>query len=200
MDASQSVELVVRLRDSDGEAAQLVFDRYADRLAGLAYRNLSQRMRQRIDPEDVVQSVYRSFFRKAEEGRFTIERAGDLWRLLAAITVAKVKGQVEYHTAQKRDFAKELSPDPTKTCVILPEAIESEPSSQEVVALGEELELALQELDATGRQIIELAMQNHDVEYITQQVTRSARTVRRTLQQFRENLESRLIANSRHAS
>ena len=89
----ETVQLFVGIKHADQSAAQQVFDRYTHRLVGLAYKNLSQRMQRRVDAEDIVQSVYRSFFQKAQEGRFTVERTGDLWKLLAAITIAKVKGQ-----------------------------------------------------------------------------------------------------------
>ena len=70
---------------------------------------LSERMRRRVEPEDVVQSVFRSFFLKAREERYSIERSGDLWKLLAAITLSKVRGQVEFHTAKKRGIYTEES-------------------------------------------------------------------------------------------
>ena len=66
-------------------------------------------MRRRVEPEDVVQSVYRSFFQKAEADRYVLEKTGDLWKLLATITVSKVRGQVEFHTAQKRGVYTEES-------------------------------------------------------------------------------------------
>lgn len=193
MQPTQSVQLLIGVENSDPQAAQDVFDRYTDRLVGLAYKNLSLRMQRRVDAEDIVQSAYRSFFRHAEAGRFTIHQSGDLWRLLAAITIAKVKGQVEFHSAQKRSFASEVDTDPTRTCVIHPEAVESEPTAEDAVSLAEELQFVLQGLDATSQHIIELAMQNYDVRDIAQQIARSQRTVRRTIQHFREQLEHRLL-------
>ena len=38
-----------------------------------------------------------------------IARSGDLWRLLAAITINKLRKQVERHTADKRSPAHEQS-------------------------------------------------------------------------------------------
>lgn len=60
-------------------------------------------MLRRFDPEDVVQSVYRSFFRKAENEEFTLKRSGDRWRLLANITIKKTMKRVEFELAKKRD-------------------------------------------------------------------------------------------------
>ena len=40
-------------------------------------------------------------FRRAGDN-YVLERQGDLWRLLAAITINKLRGQVKFHTAKKR--------------------------------------------------------------------------------------------------
>ena len=79
---------------------------------------LSDRMRRRVEPEDVAQSVYRSFFRKAEDDRYVLEKSGDLWKLLAAITVSKVRGQVEFHTAKKRGVYTEESLNAAAACTV----------------------------------------------------------------------------------
>ena len=51
-----------RLRSGEDEAAREVFVRFAARLAGLARRHLDVRLAVKVDPEDVVQSAYKSFF------------------------------------------------------------------------------------------------------------------------------------------
>src|SRR6266542_4997008 len=59
-------ELVRRLRTGDDTLADELFQRYARRLIGLARTHLDSHLRQKVDPEDVVQSVYKSFFRRLE--------------------------------------------------------------------------------------------------------------------------------------
>src|SRR5262249_61199873 len=81
----RSGHLVARWREGDQQAAAELFRRYADRLVALAKSRLSQKMARRVDPEDVVQSVYRSFFAETKEGRYEFERGGDLWHLLVTI-------------------------------------------------------------------------------------------------------------------
>src|SRR5947208_2188580 len=103
MDA-MSAELMARWRDGDQAAAEELFRRYAERLLGLVRTRLSARLARHVDPEDVVQSAYRSFFSGARAGRYVLQRSGDLWRLLVAITLHKLQQQVEHHTAEKRDF------------------------------------------------------------------------------------------------
>ena len=62
--------LVERWQSGDQSAAKQLFDTYVDRLVALARRRISQRLNSRLDPEDVVQSVFRTFFERAKEGRF----------------------------------------------------------------------------------------------------------------------------------
>src|ERR1700679_4129725 len=57
-----SGDLLARWRAGDQQAATEMFHRYANRLILLARSRLSPRLSHRVDPEDVVQSAYRSFF------------------------------------------------------------------------------------------------------------------------------------------
>ena len=81
-----------RLRAGDPRAAERLFACYAERLGHLARQNLSRKLAGRIDSEDVVQSVFRTFFRRNARGEFHIDSsaknytyAPDQLRLLTAI-------------------------------------------------------------------------------------------------------------------
>ena len=192
MDSDKSIDLLNRFRDGDESAATEMFERYVNRLCALARSRLSNQMQRRVEPEDIVQSAYRSFFRKAGE-HYTLEKEGDLWRLLAAITINKLRGQVEFHTAKKRGvYAEESMAVDRSTIRVAPQVVSEEPRPDEAVALVEELSNVLGGLDDVQRSIIELSMQNQSVEQISEQVQRSERTIRRTIQQVRDELESRL--------
>ena len=195
MSDEDSVDLLARWKGGDEGAASELFDRYVNRLVGLARNKLSDRMQRRVEPEDVVQSAYRSFFRKAGEEHYTLERSGDLWKLLATITVSKVRGQVEFHTAKKRGVYSEESVGGNSEFRVHPEALSEEPTPEEAAAVVEEVQAVMQDLDALQRRIMELTLQNHSVEEISQEVQRSGRTVRRTLQMIREHLETRLLGD-----
>ena len=188
----QSVKLLQRFRDGDDQAAEELFDRYVQRLVALARTRLSDRMKRRVEPEDVVQSVYRSFFRKAGEGHFTLGKSGDLWRLLATITIMKVRGQVEFHTAKKRGVYSETNLSESSESTFNPEAVARDPSPEDAIAMIEELEFVMNDLDETQRRILELSLQNLSEEQICEEVQRSGRTVRRTLQKIRDDLQKRI--------
>ena len=77
------------LRAGDQAAAAAVFRRFATRLAGLAGAKLDARLRGKVDPDDVLQSVYRSFFGRHAAGQFDFDGWDGLWSLLTTITVRK---------------------------------------------------------------------------------------------------------------
>lgn len=200
MDEEISIELLHRWRDGDEAAANDLFDRYVNRLCGLARAQLSNRMQRRVEPEDVVQSVYRSFFRRADD-QFTLEKEGDLWRLLAAITINKVRGAVEFHTAQKRGvYAEESLAADQSILRFSPQAVADEPTPGDAAAMVEELEFVMSTVEPVHRQILELSMQNQSIPEIAQSVQRSERTVRRGLQEVREMLKQRLLRSIEKSS
>src|SRR5437868_8199770 len=81
------VELAARLHAGDQGAATEVFRRFAGRLIALARTKLDIRIRRKEDPEDVVQSVYRSFFGRYQAGQYDLATWEALWSLLTVITV-----------------------------------------------------------------------------------------------------------------
>src|SRR5262245_54743172 len=86
-----SQQLLAGVQAGRSQAADQLFNRYVERLVALARSHMSPSLRTREDEEDVVQSVCRSFFTRAREGQYILQRSGDLWRLLAAITLNKVR-------------------------------------------------------------------------------------------------------------
>src|SRR5687767_3959142 len=86
-----------------GEAAEELFVRYSERLTRLAEQHLSRRLAARVDGEDVVQSAFRTFYRRAAGGQLKIDNAAEIWRLLVRITLCKVAAAARRHTAGVRD-------------------------------------------------------------------------------------------------
>ena len=66
-------DLLVRLRAGEEAAAADVFDRFTQQLIAKAQSRMSRAVRQKVDAEDVVQSVYRSFFTRFKDGQFELE-------------------------------------------------------------------------------------------------------------------------------
>ncbi|OAI38639.1 hypothetical protein AYO40_06465 [Planctomycetaceae bacterium SCGC AG-212-D15] len=190
MSDDESGKLVERWRQGDQDAAAALFRRYAERLIGLARSRLSARLNGRVDPEDVVQSAFRSFFVETREGRHDFEHGGDLWRLLVTMTLHKVQHQVERHTAGKRAVQREQAFGGEDSLLGLQaEVLTREPSVVEAVALADELEALMQGLEPLQRRMLELRLQGHNLEEIAVQTHRSQRTVCRVLDQVKDHLQ-----------
>lgn len=190
----ESIHLLERFRNGDEEAAEELFERFANRLIALARSRISGKLARRVDAEDVVQSVYNSFFRRAKAGEYEIQRRGDMWRLLASITIHKVLSQAEHYRQQKRSLDKEQSVHlVTGGPAVRLEVLARDPSPSDAAAIVEELELVMSQILPLHRQILELRLQGWTIPEISEHVRRSERSVRRALQNVREALEKRLV-------
>ncbi len=75
------------VKRGDGAAARCLWERYFPDLVRLARRKLNGLPRRMEDEEDVALSVFDSFCRAAEKGRFPdLDGRKSLWRLLCRIT------------------------------------------------------------------------------------------------------------------
>lgn len=192
-DAEQtSAELLDELRDGSESAAEIVFDRYVDRLTRLARGRLSGRLARRIDAEDVVQSAWRSFFVAARNGRFELPHRGDLWRLLVRITLHKLSRQSARHQAERRSFKREQYDHGLESTDRFPtvDFTDRNPTPDEAVALADELEKLFAQLSAPGRQVLELRLQGVQIAEIAERVSRSERTVGRMLADVRRRIRA----------
>ena len=66
---------------------------YAQRLSRLAEQFIARGLGGRIEGDDVVQSVFRTFFRRCAGGEFQIDSSAQLWQLLVKITMTKARAQ-----------------------------------------------------------------------------------------------------------
>ena len=183
-----SLVLLETYRAGDDQAAEALFARYFERLTALVRSQLSPRLARRTDPEDIVLSVYRSFFVQVRAGRFALSRGGDLWRLLAAITRHKLLRQVRHHTANCRSIDAELSLRQDEAR----ETFTREPTVEDALALADELEWVFSRLNTFERRVLELRLQSAPLSEIVEDTGRSDRTVRRVLGRIRELLAGRL--------
>src|SRR6186997_3222711 len=101
-------QFVDRLRCRDDRAAADVFRRFSQRLIALARTRLDERVRGKVDPEDVLQSVCRSFFARQLDGQFELVNWENLWSLLTLITIRKCANQNHHYRAECRDVAREV--------------------------------------------------------------------------------------------
>ena len=113
---------ICEVKNGNSDAAQRLWDRYFQRLVGLAKRKLYLVPRQESDEEDVAIQALGSFFDKARLGRFPrLQDRDDLWSLLASIIEHKALKVRSRHQASKRgggqtridlDMDAEIAADP----------------------------------------------------------------------------------------
>jgi RNA polymerase sigma-70 factor, ECF subfamily len=190
MDGNEPFEaLMARLRAGDHQAAGQIFERFAHRLIALARSRLDQLLRQKEDPEDVLQSVFRSFFLRAAHGQFELKDWESLWGMLTLITIRKCESRAEYFRATRRDVHREVAA-PTDSPAGLPlEALAREPSPAEVVMLSETVEQLMRGLDGREQEMLSLHLQGYSVPEISVQVGRAERTIHRLLAHVRKRLQ-----------
>lgn len=193
MSANESfAALMDRLRSGEDEAARVVFVRFAARLAGLARRHLDNRLAVKLDPEDVVQSAYKSFFIRQREGELEVGTWDGLWGILTVIALRKCADRAEYYRAAKRDVTRETVRDgAADDPPALPDlALDREPRPEEAAVLAETVEGLFRQLaDPDERAILELSLQGHTATQISERLNRAERSVRRIREQIRKRIE-----------
>jgi RNA polymerase sigma-70 factor (ECF subfamily) len=184
-------DLIARLRAGDPQAAAMVFNRYTFRLVALARSRLDGRIRSKVDAEDVVQSVYRSFFTRHAAGEFAINDAESLWGMLALITARKASNRVRSFRSARRDTGREVplldrvGARPS-TGWELPDR---EPSPEEAAMLVEAVETLMRRLDERDQTVFQLAWDGQTTAAISRQLGRSERTIRRALERVKDEIE-----------
>lgn len=187
-DKDSFAALMDRLRSGEDAAAREVFQRFARQLIGLARRQFGQRLAHKADPEDLVQSAFKSFFVRHREGKLQVGNWNGLWSLLTLITLRKCADRVEYLRAGRRDVGREVSaPEGQDQPWQL--ARDREPSPDEAALLAETVEQLVQSMDADERPILELSLQGHTAAEISLQLGRALRSVHRLRERIRKRLE-----------
>jgi RNA polymerase sigma-70 factor (ECF subfamily) len=183
-------EWLARLRARDNAAAREIFQRFTGRLIALASRQFHAALKHKVDPEDVVQSAFKSLFHRLNEGKLEIGNWDDLWGLLTLITMRKCTDRIVYHRAECRDAAREeFAPSAGEGATPWPDTPGREPTPLEAAVLSETVEQVLAGLDDDERPIIELSLQGYTTQEISQQLDRPERSIRRLRERVRHRLE-----------
>jgi RNA polymerase sigma-70 factor (ECF subfamily) len=178
-----------RLQAGEDVAAQELFARFTHQLIALALRHIDGGLRHKVEPEDVVQSVYKSFFFRYGAGNLELVNWNSLWGLLTLITVRKCAERATYHRAERRDAAREVSPPRGDEAAPWLDPLGREPTPLEAAVLSETIEHLLAGLDEDERPILELSLQGYTTREISERLGRAERTVRLLREGVRHRLE-----------
>lgn len=177
--------LLRKLQVGESDAATQLYLRYADRLRVLAGNQLAPDLSTRFDADDVVQSVFRTFFRRVVDGHYDVPAGEELWGLFLVIALNKIRSAAAFHRAGKRDVGR------TEGLQENPGAVRPE-NQEALLMLQSVIDELLDELPEVHQQIVLLRIEQHRISEIARTTQRSKRSVERILQQFRARLSERI--------
>ena len=179
-------DLLSRLRRNDQGAAAEIFQRFSERLVRVAARRMVGSLRRKVDPEDLVQSAFGSFFRAGPADAFELRDWESIWSLLVTIVLRKCDGRARHYLTEKRNIKREAAMDDVPTSLI--ESLSREPTPEEAAALADLVENLLSSLDEKPREVAELILQGFKADEIAPLVGLVERSVFRQQNIIRQRL------------
>jgi RNA polymerase sigma-70 factor (ECF subfamily) len=180
--------IIKRMREGDPEAARIIYERFAAELLAFTRRRISPKCRPRFDEEDILQSVFRSFFARQTSDTWDIHNWETLRAVLMVMARRKCGRQIVRHRSQRRSVEREipleLARDPIARAsrILVAESAESQAISRE------RFEQALVSLSDRECEILQLFLDFHTPIEIADRLGCAARTVRRAVDKFRHLL------------
>lgn len=154
----------------------------------LAARQFDTWLREKADPEGVVQSALFSFFRRAREGLLAPDGWDETAAVLAVITLRKCANRRKFLLAAKRDASRDVAPRDGETEAWQPAGFA--PFGPEDEAIFRELfEWLLRGFEDRERTIVEMAFQGESAPGIADKLHRPVRTVRRVMARVRDRVD-----------
>jgi DNA-directed RNA polymerase specialized sigma24 family protein len=172
--------------NGDEEAARQIWNRYFERLVGLARAKLKRMQRPGVHEhaEDAALSALKNFCLAARDGRFPLlKNRDDLWWLLVKITVRKAHDVAERETRKKRPGGFGPSDDSPIEQVPSPE-----PTPEDVAIMVEQFQRLLDLLgDETLRQVALWRLEGYTNDEIAGRLGCARRTVANRLEVIRKH-------------
>lgn len=176
---------LARLRSGEPDA-EARFREFVGKLLATIRRRLDRRLASRVDPEDVLQSALRSFFRRQREAPQEVANWEDLLAVALTIAHRKCLRQHEHHFAGRRDIRRETGGQPVS---VGRTAVSREPEPIDAAVVNEITARLFDGLTERERQVLALSISGHSVAEVSRQLRRTERTVRRLLARVRHRLE-----------
>lgn len=196
---SHWIDLVKR---GDSAAANRIWRHYFDRLLRAVRGRLNGQNRAISDEEDIVLSVFDSFYAAAEKGRFPdLSDRDDLWRLLLRMSARKVIDKRRHDLRQRRggDVRMHSLNKPCDDGTLI-EAIGDEPSPEMVLMVQESIEQLFSHLGVGHLQELAGAkLEGYSNAELAQQFKCSERTIERRLHLIREKCQQELFVTDEYS-
>lgn len=189
------------LKEGDYAAAQPLWERYFNRLVGLARTKLAEGRRRAADEEDVSLSAFDSFCRGAAAGRFPqLADRDDLWRLLVTLTARKAFDQMRDEHRLKRGGGSvvgqsAVQPIGVNEDVALEQFVGREPTPESAAMVAEECRRLLARLKTDELRTIAICkMEGYTNEEIADRLDCATTTVERKLQRIRAQWQEEIAS------
>jgi DNA-directed RNA polymerase specialized sigma24 family protein len=172
-------------------AARQIWLRFSARLRDLVRHRLDPQIRRRASADDVLQSLFASFFTAPPGPAGPPRSRADLWRLLVHFTICKVANTAERHRAQRRDVRRERPLDAADAAAERFPPTEHEPEDPRWMSPEDEA-VAREEFDRLRavvpddlRPVLDLRLEGYTNAEIARQINRVERTVELKLRAIR---------------
>ena len=191
--AASDHSLLERYRLGNQDAAREIYLRYAQRLRALAQAQISGGLAGKVEADDIVQSVFGSFFRGVNNAFYDVPQGEELWKILLVIALHKIRNEGTYHRAEKRDVRRTVSAEAVNGVYA---RVEDDAAARAFLQMV--VDEALGQISPQQKQMVEMRMEGYSVMEIAKATGRAKRTVERQLQQARAKLGRILEIENAH--
>lgn len=191
------------VKHGDSTAANRIWQHYFDRLVRSVRHRLYGQNRAVSDEEDIVLSVFDSFYSAVEKGRFPdLSDRDDLWRLLLRMSARKVVDKRRHDQRQRRGGGVNLhSFDHTTDGENVIEAIGNEPTPEMVLMMQESVEQFFSHLGVGQlRDLAGAKLEGYSNAELARRFDCSERTIERRLHLIREKCQQELVGTNGYSS
>ena len=173
------------LQSDERAAAEKLWQRYWRRVAGMARKVLGARAGGGADEDDVAQSVFRTFFLRAQDGQFPqLEDRQDLWNLLVTITIRKAI------KTKRRQLRQAPAVD---NLHLIGEELSEPPGPDVAIILQDEINRLVGMLDETSQKVTGLLMEGYSNKDAADACGVSIATIERKRKLIRETWRRELV-------
>lgn len=201
-EGSEITQWIDRVKLGDSMAANRLWEHYFDRLVRRVRGRLAGQNRAVSDEEDIVLSVFDSFYEAAEKGRFPdLSDRDDLWRLLLRMAARKVIDKRRHDKRQRRGGEVLVhSMDQQRDAGIMIEAIGDEPTPEMVMMMQESVEQFFSHLGVGQlRDLAGAKLEGYSNADLAERFECSERTIERRLHLIREKCQQELVQPDEHS-
>jgi RNA polymerase sigma-70 factor (ECF subfamily) len=178
---SSDHSLVVRFRLGDQDAATQLYVRYSKRLTSLVKKRCSTELARCAGVEDIVQSVFGTFFRRIGQGCYEPPDGDLVWKVLLVIALNRVRSEATYYFAAKRDAHRTICGPTARNCIEL-KVKPGGPAPERLELLVQEI---LERLPSRTRLLLKLRLDGFTIAESARRAQCSSRTAERVIQGLR---------------